>query len=110
MDLPLKLETEEFVQGAEQIKQELIMLLTSEKGEYLQDYKLGVPGIIHTDLSAVTVDAYITSACFKVKGVEFLYANKGTKFVDGEEIAYIEAFISYSGKTLKLEMTDKGWQ
>lgn len=110
MDLPLKLEKEELVQGLEQVKQELIMLLSSENGEFLQDYQLGVPGIIHTSLSAVAIDAYITSACSKLKGVEFLYANKISKSVDGEEVACIEAFISYNGKTLKMEMTDKGWQ
>jgi len=106
MDLPIKLEQEDFVNGVDEIKQSLIALFRTEKGEMMQSKKSGTTSLIHTQMTNIEVDLYVHNVCSQVEGVTHLWTKRDKKVIDGAVTAVLEVAIEYNSQRFLLNLAE----
>lgn len=81
MDLPIDLQSKEFVKGSDELHQVIILVLKSAKGQLLQDPDWGAGGMIHIE-DKDDAESLIKNEVEKIKGVTV----ETCKFLTDEEV------------------------
>lgn len=106
MDFPIKLEAEEFVSDVNEIKQSLVALFQTERGEMMQDKSKGSTSLIHTSMSSIEIDLYLMDVCKQVPGVTYLGAQKNYRNINGNYTVVIDLNIEYNSQRYNLFLSD----
>lgn len=106
MDLPVRLEDEEFVEGIDEVRQSLIALFNTERGEMMQSKSKGSTSIIHTSLSPIETDLYVTDVCSQVPGVKHLWTKRSIENIGNQAVAVLRVAISYNDKNYNLMLSE----
>jgi hypothetical protein len=104
MDFTIDLD-DYFIDGKDEAKQTITTILSNERGEFVQDFAIGCPNILHTSATYIDVVALFDSMVNNIK--DFTYTN--LHYDENGGNINVSADVEFNGNTFSLLYENEMW-